>query len=57
MTDKVERAEAALVHYRELRGYLISCVNMRDWHGVRDAAVDIEVLEAEYPELRERPLT
>lgn len=26
--------------------YLMSCAVAEDWHGVRDAAVDLEVIEA-----------
>lgn len=33
-------------HLEHLEAYLAAKVAMRDWHGVRDAAVDIEVLEA-----------
>ena len=38
-----------------LKQYLRSCIDVEDWHGVRDAAVDIEVatsvrdaIEAQY---------
>ena len=33
--------------------YLLSKAQERDWHGVSDAANDLRVLEAQYPELRE----
>ena len=32
---------------KSLEGYLLTCVDARDWHGVMDAAVDIRELEAE----------
>jgi hypothetical protein len=33
-------------HRRTLIEYLKAKVELADWHGVRDAAVDIEILEA-----------
>jgi len=33
-------------HHAALVAYLKVKVEARDWHGVRDAAVDIEILEA-----------
>lgn len=39
---------AVLIEYLKLKLY------QRDWHGVRDAAADIEVLEAKFPELKEK---
>lgn len=38
--------------HQTLLNYLQLCVTNSDWHGVRDAAVDIEILEARYPALR-----
>ena len=35
-----------------LIAYLQVKLAERDWHGVRDAAADLEVLEAKYPEVR-----
>jgi hypothetical protein len=35
-----------------LQDYLKAKLTEGDWHGVRDAAADLEVLEARYPETR-----
>lgn len=40
--------------WNRLKAYLVAKLFVRDWHGVRDAAVDLEVLEAKHPELREQ---
>jgi hypothetical protein len=34
-------------HHAALVAYLMAKVSIKDWHGVRDAAVDIEILEAQ----------
>lgn len=36
--------------YKALVDYLIAKVEERDWHGVADAACDLRVLVAKYPE-------
>ena len=36
-----------------LVAYLLACVEERDWHGVSDAANDLRVLEARYPQFQE----
>lgn len=38
--------ESASEDIGALEAYLASCVRRRDWHGVRDAACELEVLEA-----------
>jgi hypothetical protein len=46
---RVENIEGPMTyeeHHAALEKYLLSKFHMKDWHGVRDAAVDIEVLEA-----------
>jgi hypothetical protein len=37
--------------YAALKQYLLSCFYRNDWHGVSDAANDLRVIEAQYPEL------
>lgn len=39
--------------YAALLAYLRAKLEERDWHGVRDAAADLEFMEAKYPELKE----
>lgn len=41
-----------LARWRTLVAYLKVKLAERDWHGVRDAAADLEVLEARHPFLR-----
>lgn len=45
-------AVSALKRWRTLVAYLKAKLAERDWHGVRDAAADLEVLEAKHPHLR-----
>lgn len=39
--------------YEIMVKYLDLMRQQRDWHGVRDACTDIEVLLAKYPEIKE----
>ena len=39
--------------YDVLLEYLLVMLDNRDWHGVRDACVDIEVLLAANPEIEQ----
>lgn len=41
----------ARTQYKALVDYLVIKVQLRDWHGVSDAANDIRELVAKYPEL------
>lgn len=43
---------SALKRWHILVAYLKAKLAERDWHGVRDAAADLEVLEAKHPNLR-----
>lgn len=38
--------------YRAYITYLVMKVQLKDWHGVADAAMDLRELEAAHPELR-----
>lgn len=38
--------------YNALYEYLLVMLHQRDWHGVRDVCVDIEVLLARHPEIK-----
>lgn len=39
-------------HHEALVQYLKAKVDQQDWHGVRDACVDLEILEAREEEAR-----
>lgn len=43
-----------LARYRALIQYLKGSLSVKDWHAVRDACVDLEVMEAKYPGLRKK---
>lgn len=39
-------------HKATIIQYIYSCMDREDWHGVSDAANDLRVLDARYPQLR-----
>jgi hypothetical protein len=57
--DSFDRRDIELAQLMARRGtliaYLASCVAVNDWHGVRDAAVDIEVVTARIESIQNFP--
>lgn len=43
---KSKNSDTATKNKKLLIKYIRMCIKLEDWHGVRDAAADIEILEA-----------
>lgn len=49
-----DRKRALKDRVESLKSYIYSCIQNEDWHGVRDAATDIEVAKAKLEILNAR---